>query len=69
MQVGPMQEWQHKSLVCCVAQEGSEKENDMEKEEEVTAEKDVPIGIETHLNQFKTIRGRKFRIDIVAERI
>ena len=35
--------------MCRVAQEGSEKENDMEKEEEVTAEKDVPIGIETHL--------------------
>ena len=41
IQVGPGQEWQHKSLVCCVAQESLEEEGNKEKDEEVVVEKDV----------------------------
>ena len=37
MQVGPTQEWQHKSLACCVAQESLGKEE--EKDVEVVAKK------------------------------
>ena len=46
MQVGPRQEWQHKSLVCCIAQESSEEESNEEKDEEVVAEKDVQVMVE-----------------------
>ena len=51
MQAVPMQEWQHKSLVCCVAQEGSEEESDAEKMEEVMAEKDVQVTAEERLEE------------------
>ena len=46
IQAGPKQEWQHKSLVCCVAQESSEEESNEEKDEEVVAEKDVQVVVE-----------------------
>ena len=39
MQAGPTQEWQHRSLACCVAQENLEKGK--EEDEEVVAEKDA----------------------------
>ena len=39
MQAGPIQEWQHESLVCCAAQESLEKKE--EKDKEVVAEKDA----------------------------
>ena len=51
MQVGPKQEWQHKSLVCYVAQECSEEESDVEKEEEVVAKKDVQVTTEERLEE------------------
>ena len=41
MQVGPRQERPHKSLVCCMSQEGSEEKGNEEKEEEVAIEKDA----------------------------
>ena len=41
MQVGPRQEWQHKSMVCCMAQEGSKEETRKEKDEEFVVEKDA----------------------------
>ena len=41
MQESPKQEWQHKSMVCCMAQEGSEEETSKEKDEEFMAEKDA----------------------------
>ena len=46
---GPTQEWQHKSLVCCVAQEnlGKGEEND----EEVVAKKDVQVVAEEELEE------------------
>ena len=37
MQAGPIQEWQHGSLVCCATQESLKKEE--EKDEEVIVEK------------------------------
>ena len=46
---GPTQEWQHESLVCCVAQEnlGKGEEND----EEVVAKKDVQVVAEEELEE------------------
>ena len=49
MQAGPIQEWQHGSLACCVAQESLEKEK--EKDEEVVAEKDAHVVAEEELEE------------------
>ena len=49
IQAGPKQEWQHKSLVCCVAQESSEEESNEEKE--VAAEKDAQVMAEEKLEE------------------
>ena len=49
MQVGPIQEWQHGSLACCVAQESLKKEE--EKDEEVVAEKDAQVVAEEELEE------------------
>ena len=51
IQAGPKQEWQHKSLVCCVAQESSEEESNEEKDEEVMVEKDVQVVVEEKLEE------------------
>ena len=51
MQASPRQEWQHKSLVCYVGQEGSEEVSDAEKGEEVMAEKDVRVTAEERLEK------------------
>ena len=51
MQAGPRQEWQHKSSVCCVAQENSEEEGNEEKNEGVTAEKDVQVVAKEELEE------------------
>ena len=41
MQGGPRGELQHKTLVCCMAQDGSEEESDTESEKEIVAKKDA----------------------------
>ena len=51
MQAGFRKELQHKSLVCYVAQEGSEEESNTKKEEEITAEKDVQVATEERLQE------------------
>ena len=51
MQRGPKQGSQHKSLVCCVAQENAEEESDMKSEEKVTAEKDTKVTTEEKLEE------------------
>ena len=51
MQGGPKQGSQHKSLVCCVAQENAEEESDMKSEEKVTAEKDTKVTTEEKLEE------------------
>ena len=51
MQVGPRKKWQHKSLMCCVAQESSEEEGNEENDEEVVAEKDVQVEAEEKLEE------------------
>ena len=51
MQGGPRQEPQHKSLVCCMAQESSEEESDTEKNEEITAEKDAQVATKERLEE------------------
>ena len=51
MQGGPEQGPQHKSLVCCVAQESSEGESNAEKEEEITAEKDKQVAAKEGLEE------------------
>ena len=51
MQAGPRQKWQHKSLVCCMTQEGSGEESNEEKEEEIAAEKDVQVMVEEKLEE------------------
>ena len=43
IQAGPRQKRQHKSLVCCVAQESLEEGSNEEKDEEVIAKKDVYV--------------------------
>ena len=42
---------QHKSLVCCVAQENSEEESDTESEKEATVEKDTQVTAEEKLKE------------------
>ena len=49
MQVGPTQEWQHKSLACCAAQESLKKEE--EKDEEIVAKKDAQVVAEEGLEE------------------
>ena len=39
MQGGPRGELQHKTLVCCMAQDGSGEESDTESENEIATEK------------------------------
>ena len=51
MQASPKQEWQHKSMVCCMAQEGSEEETSKEKDEEFMAEKDAQVMAEEKLEE------------------
>ena len=51
VQAGLRQERQHKSLVCCVAQESSEEGSNEEKNEEVIAEKDVQVMAEEKLEE------------------
>ena len=41
--------WQHKSLVCCVAQESSKEGSNEEKNEEVVAKNDVQVVAEEKL--------------------
>ena len=49
MQVGPTQKGQHKSLACCVAEGSLGKEE--EKDEAVTAEKDIQVMGEEELEE------------------
>ena len=51
MQAGPRQEWQHKSMVSCMAQEGSEEETSKEKDEEFVVEKDAQVVAEEKLEE------------------
>ena len=51
MQMGLKQELQHKSLLCCVAQESLEEESNEEKDEEVNAEKDAQVMAEEKLEE------------------
>ena len=51
MQASPREDWQHKSLVCCVAQESSGEESNEEKEEEVVVEKDEHVMAEGKLEE------------------
>ena len=85
MQAGPKQEWQHKSLVCCMAQEGSEEGINEEKDEEIATEKDVQVMAKEQLEEIKlgsnlqeqrpisiSLRlseKEKSKIDIFAERV
>ena len=43
IQAGPTQDWQHKSLACYVAQEGSREESNEEKYEKIVAKKEVQV--------------------------
>ena len=43
IQAGPTQDWQHKSLACYVAQEGSGEESNEEKYEKIVAKKEVQV--------------------------
>ena len=49
MQVGPTRKGQHKSLACCVAEGSLEKEE--EKDEAVTAERDIQVMAEEELEE------------------
>ena len=49
MQKGPRGGPQHKSLVCWVAQDGSEEESDTESEKEIAAKKDAQVMAEEKL--------------------
>ena len=49
--MGPTQKWQHKSLVCRVAQKGSKEEGNEEKDEEVVAKNDVQVVAEEELEE------------------
>ena len=51
MQAGPKQEWQHKSLVYCVAHEGSREESNKEKDMEIAVENDVQVMAEEKLEE------------------
>ena len=51
MSRGPEQGSQHKSLVCCVAQENAEEESDTKSKEKVTVEKDTQETIEEKLEE------------------
>ena len=51
IQVGPTQEWQHESLVCCVAQESSGEEDNKEKDEKIVVEKEVQGVAEEELEE------------------
>ena len=51
IQVGPRQKRQHKSLVCCVAQESLEEGSNEDKDEEVMAKKDVQVMAEENLEE------------------
>ena len=51
IRASPRQERQHKSLVCCVAQESSEEGSNEEKDEEVMVEKDVQVMAEEKLEE------------------
>ena len=49
--MGPTQKGQHKSLACCVAEESLRKEE--EKDEAVTAEKDIQVTAEEELEEIE----------------
>ena len=51
MQGGPRQGPQHKSLVCCVTQESSKEEINIEKEERITTENDTKVVVEEGLKE------------------
>ena len=51
MQESPRQGLQHKSLVCCVAQESSQEESNTEKKEGITAEDDKQVAAEEGLEE------------------
>ena len=51
IQAGPTQEWQHESLACCMAQEGSGEESNEEKDEKIMAEKEVQVIAEEELEE------------------
>ena len=51
MQGGPRGEPQHKTLVCCVAEDGLGEESDTESEKEIAAEKDMQVMDEEKLEE------------------
>ena len=51
LQAGPSRGWQHRNLVCCVAQENMEEKGNEEKDEDVVAEKDVQVVAEEQLEE------------------
>ena len=51
IQAGPTQEWQHESLVCCVAQEILGEEGNKEKDEKIVVEKEVQVVVEEELEE------------------
>ena len=51
IQAGPTQEWQHKSLACCVAQESSGEESNKEKDEKIVMKNEVQVVAEEELEE------------------